>query len=269
MLVSASQHNLIRGLCPGFVPGGVTCLQYADNTILFVDNNHETAVNLKWILSCFEQVSGMRINYCKSELIPINMEPNEVDPFRNIFGCGIGSFPIKYLGIPLHHDKLMKEDVQPLVDKILKRMAGWRGKLLSYAGKLTLIKSCLASIPVYLLSFFKFPKWALALINTQMARCLWSDAEGGRKLHLANWPMMCMKKEFGGLGIPCLQDVNMCLLGAWIKRYVQQDEKLWKTIVDHRYCTTSPNIFYSKAIGGSRFWKGVLWAASAVKVGCR
>lgn len=40
-------------------------------------------------------------------------------------------------------------------------IAGWRGKLLSYAVKITLFKACLASIPIYLLSFFKFPKWVV------------------------------------------------------------------------------------------------------------
>lgn len=73
----------------------------------------------------------MRINYNKSELIPINMDPTETDPFTNIFGCTVGKFPIKYLGIPLNYEKLKREDIQPLVDKILKRIAGWRGKLLS------------------------------------------------------------------------------------------------------------------------------------------
>ena len=105
-----------------------------------------------------------------------------------------GKFPIKYLGIPLHYEKLSKEDIQPLIDKILKRIAGWRGKLLSYRGRLTLIQACLASIPIYLLSFFKFPKWAVEMINTQMANCLWNDFEGNRKIHLANWKLVCMKK---------------------------------------------------------------------------
>ena len=121
------------------------------------------------VISCFEQVSGMKINYSKSELIPMGMEVEEFTPFAGVLGCRIGSFPIKYLGIPLHYNKLRTKDIQPLVDKIMKRMEGWRGKLLSYAGRILLIKTCLASIPVYLLSFFKFPKWALDLINNQMA----------------------------------------------------------------------------------------------------
>ena len=164
------------------------------------------------VLTCFEQVSGMRINYSKSEFIPLCLDEEEIVVIKDILGCNSGSFPIKYLGIPLHYEKLRREDIQPLIDKILKRIAGWRGKLLSYAARLTLIKACLASIPIYLLSFFKFPKWALDLINTQMANCLWNDFEGHRKLHLANWKLICKKKEFGGLGIPDLANVNLCLL---------------------------------------------------------
>ena len=132
-----------------------------------------------------------------------------------------------------------------------------------------LIKSCLASIPIYLLSFFKFPKWALDLINTQMANCLWNDFEGHRKIHLANWQMVCMKKEFGGLGIPNLRDLNVCLLGSWIKRYTSGDQRLWKQIIDSKYNASSPNIFCSDVYGASTFWKGVMWAAQAVKFGYR
>jgi hypothetical protein len=58
---------------------------------------------------------------------------------------------------------LKREDVQPVVDKLLKRKAGCRGKLLSFAAKMVLIKSYLASIPVYLLSFVKFLNWAIML----------------------------------------------------------------------------------------------------------
>lgn len=69
----------------------------------------------------------MRINYKKSELIPINIENDEFVIFLDLLGCSGGKFPIKYLGIPLHYDKLRKEDIQPLIDKIMKRIVGWRG----------------------------------------------------------------------------------------------------------------------------------------------
>jgi hypothetical protein len=47
---------------------------------------------------------------------------------------------------PLHHERLRREDIQPVVDKIMKKIAGWKGRLLSYGARLTLLKACLASI---------------------------------------------------------------------------------------------------------------------------
>jgi hypothetical protein len=49
MLNKAASHNLIRGLCSHHIPGGVISLQYADDTILFLENNLEMARNLKWV----------------------------------------------------------------------------------------------------------------------------------------------------------------------------------------------------------------------------
>lgn len=151
MLIKASARSLVKWLGQSIYPGGVISLQYIDDTIMFVDSDPTLAKNLRWVLTCFEQVSGMRINFDKSEMIPINLVDDEIHSLSDIFGCPVGSFPIRYLGILLHHDKLSREDIQPLVDKILKRIAGWKGRLLSYAARITLIKACLASIPIYIL----------------------------------------------------------------------------------------------------------------------
>jgi hypothetical protein len=48
-----------------------------------------------------------------------------------------------------------------------------------------LIKTCIASISIYLLSLFKFPRWVVDLINSHMANYFWDDYEGHKKLHLA------------------------------------------------------------------------------------
>ena len=160
-------------------------------------------------LVLFENLSGMRINYHKSELIPINLEPLDIHRISHIFCCPVGDFPIKYLGVPLHFDKLIREDIQPLVDKIIKKIASWKGKLLSHAAILTLIRTCLASIPLYLLSFIKFPKWAIKPLNSHLAYCLWNDSEGNHKYHLANWDSISMPNDFGGLGVPNIRDLNL------------------------------------------------------------
>jgi hypothetical protein len=151
---------------------------------------------------------------------------------------------LKCLGVPLHFDKLSREELQPLVDKILKRIAGWRGKLLSLAARALLVKTCLSSIPVYLLSFLKFPKWAIKLLNTQMGNCLWNDLESAHRYHLANWELVSMCKEFGGLGLPSIRDLNICLIASCLNRY--EKDKLWRQLIDYKYETSKPNFFSPK-----------------------
>jgi hypothetical protein len=83
------------------------------------------------------------------------MEGDRINEYSKIFCCKKGEFPIKYLGIPLHYTQLRKEDLQPVIDRIIKRIAGWRSRLLSYGGRLILLKACIASIPIYLMSVIK------------------------------------------------------------------------------------------------------------------
>ena len=70
MLKKASEQGLIRGLLTDFREGGVISLQYADDTILFSSVEDQHLKNLMCCLVLFENLSGMRINYHKSELIP-------------------------------------------------------------------------------------------------------------------------------------------------------------------------------------------------------
>jgi hypothetical protein len=88
-----------------------------------------------------------------------------------------------------------------------------------------------------------------------MANCFWDDYEGHKKLHL-----ICMRKEYGGLGILDLKDFNICLLGSWVKRFIKDEGKLWRYIVDRKYCSKE-NVFCSYKKQASPFWKGVIIAS--------
>jgi hypothetical protein len=201
MLIKAADQQLIKGLKTS-IEKEVISLQYADDTVLFSNPDPVSLRNLKSTLAVFEQIVGMRIDFHKSEIVPMNLEGNLIHQIAHLFGSPIGNFPIRYLGVPLHYEKLKREDLQPLIDKILNKVIGWKGRLLSHAARLVLVQTCIASIPVYLLSFIKFPKWAIKTITSQMANCLWNDREDSHKWHLANWESLSMCKSFGVLGSP-------------------------------------------------------------------
>jgi hypothetical protein len=222
----------ISGLLNDFRVGGVIALQYADDTLLFSSCQDHHLTNLKRILMLFERVSGMRINFHKIECIGLNMDEDRAHEVAHVLGCPLGKLPFKYLGVPLHFKKLKREDLQPILDNLVKKIAGWRGRLHTYSSRLVLIKTCLASILVYLLSFLKFPKWSIKLIESQMENCLWNDDNESHRYHLASWQHVTMEKEFGGLGVPSLRELNLCLLGSWVRRYFVDNEETWKQLID-------------------------------------
>jgi hypothetical protein len=100
------------------------------------------------------------------------------------------------------------------VDKVIARIFGWNGRLLSYGARLTLLRACLASIPIYLMSVIKFPRWAIEAISSQMTNLFLNDQENSHKYHLPNISSLTQKEEFGGLGIHNLGDLNLSLLSS-------------------------------------------------------
>jgi hypothetical protein len=106
MLDKSARIGLIQGVLQDFREGGILSLQYADDTILFASADFSQLSNLKYVIMWFEQISGMRVNFHKSEIITLNLEVEDTKEIANMFNCPVGSFPLKYLGVPLHYDKL-------------------------------------------------------------------------------------------------------------------------------------------------------------------
>ena len=107
-------------LIPHLVEGGVLILQYADDAILFLEHDIEKAVNMKLILSMFEQLSGLKINFHKSEVFCFGKAKEAQNDYRTIFGCEIGALPFKYLGIPIHYRKLLNKEWKSVEDRFEK-----------------------------------------------------------------------------------------------------------------------------------------------------
>ena len=89
---------------------GLSILQYADGTIIFMGHNLEHAKNMKLILCVFEQLSRLKINFHKNGLFCFGEAKECKDHYTHLFGCNTVTYPFKYLGIPMHHRKLRNSD---------------------------------------------------------------------------------------------------------------------------------------------------------------
>ena len=77
----AKQHGQVEGLVPHLVDGGVSILQYADDTVIFMEHDIAKARNMK--KNClFEQLSGLKINFHKSELFCFGKAKDEQHTYR-------------------------------------------------------------------------------------------------------------------------------------------------------------------------------------------
>lgn len=93
-------------MVPHQVHEGLSILQYVDDTIWFMELDIEKDENLKMILCAFEQVSGLNINFHKSEIICFGRAKETEQQYSSLFGCQTGDYPFKYLGIPMHYRRL-------------------------------------------------------------------------------------------------------------------------------------------------------------------
>ena len=134
----------------------VSHLLFANNTLIFCDADPTQIANLRAILVRFEEVSSLRINFGKSELVPIGVVHN-MDVLVGMLDCRQSSLPLRYLGLLLGAKFKELSIWNPILEKMERRLAGWKRLYLSKRGKVTLIKSTLSSLPTYFLSLLSLP----------------------------------------------------------------------------------------------------------------
>lgn len=76
-------------------------VQYADDTLVIMPACLVQMEIMKEILEKYAQSTGLKINFHKSSLVPINLNQQDVPPLAEFFGCTIASMPFTYLGLPL------------------------------------------------------------------------------------------------------------------------------------------------------------------------
>ena len=85
-------------------------------------------------------------------------EVTNIHMLSNILQYKVGSLPMIYLGMPLGTSYKTASIWNPILERMEKKLSGWKRLYLSKGGRLTLSKSTLSSLPTYYLSLFTIPK---------------------------------------------------------------------------------------------------------------
>ena len=166
----------------------------------------------------------------KSEMVPIG-EVDDVQALADILDCRVRTLPMSYLGMPLGASHNSPSIWNPILEKIERKLAGWKKLYLSKRGRLMLLKSTLSSLPTYFLSLFTIPTYVANIIEKLHMDFLWGDS----KYYLIGWDKVCAPIANGGLGIRKITTFNKALLGKWLWQFGKEEDRLWKRVVVSKY----------------------------------
>ena len=79
--------------------------------------------------------------------------------------CKVSSLPMIYLGMPLGTHYKDSSIWNPIIERMERRLSGWKRLYLLKGGKLTLLKSTISSLPTYFLSLFTIPQVMVARLE--------------------------------------------------------------------------------------------------------
>jgi hypothetical protein len=176
-----------------------------------LDDDLEKAKGLRIVLSDFEKLSGLKINFHKSELFCFGETRERTGEYVELFGCKEGEFPFRYLGIPMSPSRIHNKDWRVVEERFQKKLSSWKGKLLSSGGRLVLINSVLSSLPMFMMSFFRIPKGVLEKLDYYRSRFFGNVMSIERSI---GWPNGAFFINLGVLGgwvlLIWISKINAC-----------------------------------------------------------
>jgi hypothetical protein len=87
-----------------------------------------------------------------------------------------------------------------IVNRVRKKLDGWKQRFLSQARKEILLKAVVQAIPTYCMSVFQLPKTLCKKMESMMNKFLWQRKESLGGLNWMSWSRLGFSKKNGGLG---------------------------------------------------------------------
>lgn len=209
---------------------------FADDFFLFSTASKNQGRVIQNILDTFCKISGQKVSQPKSKVYfskntsaALQGEISRLLDFSVTQNLGV------YLGVPILHGRLTKSYFSKLVEKIRGKLSSWKVGTLSFAGRVTLAKSVLQSIPNYLMQTTLIPSGVTKEIDQITRNLIWGSNADRRRLHLLNWDRVCAPKKKGGLGLSSTSETNRALILKLGWRFLNNQDRLWAKVLAGKY----------------------------------
>ena len=234
-------------------------LFFADDLVLFAHANPKNCLAIREVLNDFCAKSGQTISVAKSRVyFSPNVDSEQREALTNSLGFTPTSNLGKYLGFPLKHPGNCRQDFSFVLDRVKKKLAGWKANLLSMAGRMVLIQSSSSTIPNYVMQCNLLPSKILDGLDRVNRNFLWGTTDQAKKMHWVNWSKVTKPKNHGGLGLQTTKGRNTALLAKLNWRLHTEGNAPWSKVLKLKYCTRQRiNSRNAARLACSPTWRGL------------
>ncbi|XP_004248595.1 uncharacterized protein [Solanum lycopersicum] len=230
-------------------------LSFADDIIIFASTDSNSLHLIMKTIELYEEVSDQQVNKHKSFfMVTSNTGHDIIEEIKRATGYSRKNSPINYLGCPLYIGGQRIIYYSEVVEKVIKRIAGWHSKILNFGGKITLVKHVLQSIPIHTLAAISPPKTTLNCIKKLIADFFWGIDKDGKKYHWSSWENMAYPTSEGGIGVRLLEDV--CTAFQYMQWWdFRTKNSLWSQFLKAKYCQRANPLAKKYDSGDSLVWR--------------
>lgn len=166
----------------------------------------------------------------------------------------------------IFNGRVNKDHFNFIVDHMQNRLASWKCKLLNKADRVTLVKFVLFAIPTYCMQLNWFPSSVCVQIDKIANNFIWKGSSG-KGIHLVSWDKITRPRKDGGKDFRPARDSNITLLGKLVWDMKMNRDKLWVSLLYHKYVKYGDFLLCPSSSYGSFIWRSIVKAKGILKEG--